>query len=89
MRAAAERVALHNQSCGQDNERTLVIGQDRQAVRSLACSREQEQAQKREQDRNKDGDQTLDKHHSFVKSLPLSSQTQEFSVSSQLCRGPV
>ena len=80
MRAAAERLALHTQSCGQDDERTLVVGQDRQAVLSLAYSREQEQAQKREQDRNKDWDQTLDKHHSFIKSLPLSSQTQEFSV---------
>lgn len=79
MRAAAESVGLHTQSCGQD-ERTLVVGQDRQAVLRLAYSHEQEQAQKRQQDRNNNWDQTLDKHHSFVKSLPASSQAQDFSV---------
>ena len=91
MRAAAERVGLHAQSCGQDDDRTLVVGQDRQAVVRLAYSHEQEQAQKRQQARNKDWDQRLDKHHIFVKSLPTSSQTQnslEFAVGHYMIRCP-
>ena len=80
LKAAVERTGRRTQGCGQGKECISILGQDRQAVLRLAYSRVQEQAQKRQRDRNRAWDPTLDKHHSFVKYLPPSCQTQELSV---------